>query len=105
MAKWFLSRATMRSNIQSQSSVWVLDVRGLTEGSCVCGLSEIFWHFPVDIESVEREGPRKREKREKGESEVARKKKYIEERAHSVPIRPCDITERWWNVSSGRPQL
>lgn len=26
--------------------------RLLTEGSCVCGLGEILWHFPVDIKSV-----------------------------------------------------
>lgn len=83
-----------------------MDVRGLTERSCVCGLREIFWHFPVDIESVEREGQRKQgEKKERKGSQRLLKKKYIEERAHSVPIRPCDITERRWNVSSGRSQL
>lgn len=45
----------------------------LTEGSCVCGLGEIFWHFPVDIESeerkVEEKGKKKGGERESGKKE------------------------------------
>ena len=40
----------------------------LTESSCVCGLGEIFWHLPVDIESEERGGERETMKKE-GEEE------------------------------------
>lgn len=38
----------------------------LTESSCVCGLGEIFWHFPVDIESEKKkkQGTKKKSERE-----------------------------------------
>lgn len=57
--------------------MWVRGSRGLTERSCVCGLGEIFWHFPVDIESAEREGRKKKQgtKTERKGSQRLEKKK------------------------------
>lgn len=74
-------------------STWVRGARGLTERSCVCGLGEIFWHFPVDIESAEREGRKKRNREQKQRERGVRGwgwGEYIEERGHSVPVRPRD---------------
>lgn len=75
----------------------------LTESSCVCGLGEIFWHFPVDIESEKKKKQGTKKKVRGSERKKKRKCKHcvLRKGAHSVPIRLCVITEDWWNVSSG----
>lgn len=44
-----------KNNNNNNRASWPVEgAELLTEGSCVCGLGEIFWYFPVDIESEER---------------------------------------------------
>lgn len=81
----------------------------LTESSCVCWLREVFWHFPVDIES---KGEKKKtwrkgnQKKEKGKWEERKRsfKKSAEKISTFFTHKAAQVmTEEWWNVSF-RPQ-
>lgn len=50
----------------------------LTESSCVCRLGEIFWHFPVDIESEERKEEEETKEKKRARTKNAKRKHRAE---------------------------